>query len=1709
VTFTIAVTNTGDVTLTGVTVGDVLATDCITTIGQLTPAASTSYQCVETGVTADFTNVAVVTGTPPVGPVVTDTDTADVMVITPSIALEKLPDAQTMESGTAVTFTIRVTNTGQLTLTGVTVGDVLATDCITTIGQLTPAASTSYQCVEASVTADFTNVAVVTGTSPGGTVVTDTDTADVTVITPSITLEKLPDSQTVESGTAVTFTIRVTNTGQLTLTGVTVGDVLATDCITTVGQLTPAASTSYQCVETGVTADFTNVAVVTGTSPGGTVVTDTDTADVMVITPSITLEKLPDSQTVVSGDTVTFTIRVTNTGQLTLTGVTVGDVLATDCITTIGQLTPAASTSYQCVETGVTADFTNVAVVTGTSPGGTVVTDTDSADVFVIGPDITLVKLPDNQTILSGETVTFTIQVTNTGDVTLTGVTVGDMLVPNCVRTIGVLTPTVGTSYECTRTNVTADLTNVAVVTGTPPVGPVVTDTDTANVNVITPSIVLEKLPDNQTVVSGSTVTFTIWVTNTGDALLSPAVVTDTLAPNCNRTISSLGVGVGTSYTCTRASVTADFTNMAAVTGTAPGGYIVTDTDTADVTVITPSITLEKLPDIQTVDSGSTVTFTVVVTNTGNVTLTGVTVGDVLVPNCVRTIGVLTPTVGTSYECTRTNVTADFTNVAVATGTPPVGPVVTDTDTADVNVIAPDITLLKLPDTQTVVSGATVTFTIAVTNTGDVTLTGVTVGDVLAPNCVRTIGVLTPTVGTSYECTRTNVTADFTNVAVVTGTPPVGPVVTDTDTADVRVITPSITLEKLPDSQIVVSGDTVTFTIQVTNTGNVTLTGVTVGDVLAPNCATTIGTLTPTVGTSYECTRTNVTADFTNVAVVTGTPPVGPVVTDTDTADVTVITPSITLEKLPDTQTVVSGATVTFTIQVTNTGDVTLTGVTVGDVLVPNCATTIGVLTPTMSTSYECTRTNVTADFTNVAVVTGTPPVGPVVTDTDIADVTVITPSITLEKLPDSQTVGSGDTVTFTVIVTNTGSVTLTNVTVGDVLVPNCTATIGVLTPTVGTSYECTRTNVTADFTNVAVVTGTPPVGPVVTDTDTADVTVVTPSITLVKLPDSQTIESGSTVTFTIVVTNTGSVTLTNVTVGDMLVPNCATTIGVLTPTVGTSYECTRTNVTADFTNVAVVTGTPPVGPVVTDTDTADVDVVVPDITLLKLPDNQTVESGGTVTFTIVVTNTGDVTLTNVTVGDVLVPNCATTIGVLSPTVGTSYECTRTNVTADFTNVAVVTGTPPSGPVVTDTDTADVVVLVPSILVGKQVTPGWAAPNMPFTYTIRITNTGQVTFTNTTLTDTLPPEFNYITGSGSPSDPDSTTGSVSTGLTLAWQNLGTLNPSASIDVSFAVTVTPGVTGTFINAVTATGITPITVVSDTADVPVIIDDPAVVIDKQVVGIDRDILAPNYVTFTIVITNVGPSAIGELPMVDHYDPFYLTFDSATPAPDSVDPFGGVLTWNDLTGPAPNGFNRNLPIGDSFSITTIFRIAHDINVTTTNVVTVTDPVDIYENPANDDDDEEDVWNEGDPGIPTPVELLYFRAVVEESAVRLEWGTGVELGTVGFYVYRAPTEHFDKAQIVAYVPATGSGSAYNHTDRDVVSGQRYWYWLVEVVSSGNPGTFGPVQGGVGIDSLPHRLYMPLILNNTGAEWEPPTSQLYWLTSRLGLLVGRARTWR
>jgi uncharacterized repeat protein (TIGR01451 family) len=313
---------------------------------------------------------------------------------------------------------------------------------------------------------------------------------------PSIDIEKTPDQQTVPFGADVTFTIDVTNNGEADLVNVTVTDPVTPSCDALIGDLAVGETVTYPCVFPGATSDFTNVATVVGEDSIGNQVTDEDDAVVDVIAPEIMIEKTPDQQVVVFMGTATFTITVTNTGDLDLVNVVVTDPIAPGCEIVIGDLAVGESSTYECTVEGATEDFTNVATTTGEDEDGNVVTDDDDAEVDVLAPSIDIEKTPDDQTVLAGRTAVFTITVTNNGDVDLFEVTVTDPITPSCEAFLGDMPIGEVMDYECAFENVVDPFTNVATVTGEDSEGNQVTDVDDAIVRVAQPPPDEPELPD-------------------------------------------------------------------------------------------------------------------------------------------------------------------------------------------------------------------------------------------------------------------------------------------------------------------------------------------------------------------------------------------------------------------------------------------------------------------------------------------------------------------------------------------------------------------------------------------------------------------------------------------------------------------------------------------------------------------------------------------------------------------------------------------------------------------------------------------------------------------------------------------------------------------------------------------------------------------------------------------------------------------------------------------------------------------------------------------------------------------------------------------------------------------------------------------------------------------------------------------------------------
>ena len=232
------------------------------------------------------------------------------------------------------------------------------------------------------------------------------------------------------------------------------------------------------------------------------------------------------------------------------------------------------------------------------------------------------------------------------------------------------------------------------------------------------------------------------------------------------------------------------------------------------------------------------------------------------------------------------------------------------------------------------------------------------------------------------------------------------------------------------------------------------------------------------------------------------------------------------------------------------------------------------------------------------------------------------------------------------------------------------------------------------------------------------------PKIAIDKTADPATLPAvGGSVTYTYVVTNTGDVPVVDVAVTD---DKCspvtgpaaggdANSDGKLDLTESWTYSCTTT-LTATTTNVGTVNATWDDSPVTPATDSATVTVAQPPtqpgISIDKTADPTTLlVSGGSVAYTYVVANTGNVALTGVAVwddngtpgniSDDFQPTCPMT----SLAIGASMTCTTTitGIVVTVTNIATVTANVgESSDTVSDTASATVTVTVETGGVGGE-----------------------------------------------------------------------------------------------------------------------------------------------------------------------------------------------------------------------------------------------------------------------------------------------------------------------------------------------------------------------------------------------------------------------
>lgn len=266
---------------------------------------------------------------------------------------------------------------------------------------------------------------------------------------PGITIDKTvhPDDVLVHVGDELDYTIAVTNTGNTEL------DVELTDPGCAFGEqdltftLAPGASATRTCTASAPdAASYTNKACLSASDDHGNTLSGEAYCDEVktdIIKPAIAVTKTVDEETVHAGDLLTYTIVVSNTGNTAL------DVSMTDleqntdvagCTFPEGtsmtfDLAVGASEEFECTkEAPDQASYVNEVCVVGVDElggdKGTVGDDPKvcaEAETDIIEPAIDVTKSVDKASARAGETLTYTIVVSNPSDTDLVTVDMTDL----------------------------------------------------------------------------------------------------------------------------------------------------------------------------------------------------------------------------------------------------------------------------------------------------------------------------------------------------------------------------------------------------------------------------------------------------------------------------------------------------------------------------------------------------------------------------------------------------------------------------------------------------------------------------------------------------------------------------------------------------------------------------------------------------------------------------------------------------------------------------------------------------------------------------------------------------------------------------------------------------------------------------------------------------------------------------------------------------------------------------------------------------------------------------------------------------------------------------------------------------------------------------------------------------------------------------------
>lgn len=1647
---------------------------------------------------------------PPDGRTVSGSATSNTLTLPvqlPNVAAVKSVSVPDAAVGDTVTFTSVVTNNGVAAVTNVVLTDPIPSGTTlvpgsvsvdgvarsgtnpasgVTIGTLAPgtSATVSFQVTVTSLPspAQLLNQASISYSSGTFTGITLTNTTTTPVYQPIIGIVKSSDRTNATVGTTISYSLVVRNTGniaaQVTLTdnipagtsfvpgSVTVGGIAQPGASPIagipLGTIAPNASVTVTFQTTLTTVPSPPFLVNQGAStytfqlPSGRTVSGASTSNSITVTasaPAVALTKSVDRTAATLNDILTYTVLVSNNGFDPVTNVLITDPIPVgtafvpgsvtvngisvaganpDAGITVGTLgvQTSATVRFQIRVTSLPnpAQISNRAAAAfqsgafnGSSVSNTVVT-------LVYAPIIGVTKSSSTLNATVGDTFTYSIVVANSGNIAASinltdpippgavfntnSVIVGGVPVPGVSPVTGIpiasISPGTSVIISFVATIVSLPTTQRLVNQATAsysfnlPDGRQITGSSVSNTVTMTvsaPNVSVVKSASPQTsVATGDIVTYTNVVTNNGISSIHNIILSDILSPNTafipgSVTVNgspqpnanpSSGIPIGTLAPGVAATVSFEvnvtmaiptqINNQSTVSFTS-GTFSASSSSNITTTPVTqPQISLTKSASETNATVGDSVVYTIDVSNSGNLAGT-VTLFDTIpasttfTPNSVNVGGApqpgASPTSGIAVGSVAPGATVRVTfevvieslptpqqlsNQANATYTftTPDGRTLSGTavsNTVTFPVSAPNVAVTKSTPSTVVAVEDTVTYTTTIQNSGIEAVNNVIFSDpvppgasfvagsvvingVPAPAAVPASGISLGTIAPSATATvqfsiRVNVIpspAVLNNQASVSFTSGAFSGTSLSNTVSTPVSQPIIAVSKTANDNLATVGETITYSLAISNTGNypaaVTLTdNIPAGTTLVPNsvmvnnfpvpgadpsAGINAGTVAPgattTVMFSVNIQTLPSPQQLSNqgTAAFTFTLPDGRTLNGSATSNTVIIpvsAPNLSTVKSSTSTAVAVGDTITYTTAITNTGidpvsnavftDPIPTGTSfiAGSVTVdgaprttasPISGVTIGTIPAgaTVTVAFNVTVISLPSPsvLNNQSSVTFTSGSFSGVSLSNILPIPVYQPILAGVKSASTSNATVGDTVSYTVVLTNTGSdgadvVLSDTIPAGTSFVPNSVLVNGASVPgadpstgipvgyvedsaTVTFSVVINTLPATQQLVNTASATYsfTLPDGRTLTGsltTNTVTIPVSSPNVGVVKSSMTVAAAVGESITYSIAVTNSGLETVNNVVFSDPIPTGSTFNAGSVTvngtslpsanPANGIqlgsiapgdsvivtfSVRVTTLPSPAQLSNRSLVSFTSGAFSGASFSNTLVTPIYQPVIGVNKSANTSNATVGDTVVYFLNVTNTGNwsaqvTVVDNIPVGAVFVPNSVLIDGVpvpgADPTTGIPVgnvppgETVNIRVSLQVTVDALpspqqlvnqATGnysfTLPDGVTRTGSVLSNQLVIPvssPDVSVVKSTNAVDAVVGDVVTYTVVITNNGLSPVNNVVMVDPVPVGTIFVTGSVTVDGTARPTANPNVGVPI-----GTIASGDSVTVTFQVRV---------------------------------------------------------------------------------------------------------------------------------------------------------------------------------------------------------------------------------------------------------------------------------------------------------------------------------